>query len=94
MANCLWNAIFTRPIDQVRARPELLAQLAEAFFFQPEPYVRRVIFVATAHRGNQAGAHPLARFGVGLIQRNNPLRPIWAELAGANGRTLFQPHLQ
>jgi pimeloyl-ACP methyl ester carboxylesterase len=90
----LWNAVFTRPIDQVRARPELLAQLAEAFFFQPESYVRRVIFVATAHRGNQAGAHPLARFGVSLIQRNNPLHPIWAELADANDRTLFQPHLR
>jgi pimeloyl-ACP methyl ester carboxylesterase len=90
----LWNAIFTRPIDQVRARPELLAQLAEAFFFQPEPSVRRVIFVATAHRGNQAGAHPLARFGVGLIQRNNPLCPIWAELEDANGEVLFQPHLR
>jgi hypothetical protein len=90
----LWNAIFTRPIDQVCATPELLAQLAETFFFQPEPYVRRVIFVATAHRGNQAGAHPLARFGVGLIQPNNPLRPIWAELEKSNGRTLFQPHLR
>ena len=90
----LWNAIFTRPIDQVRARPALLAQLAEAFFFQPEPFVRRVIFVATAHRGNQAGAHPLARFGVGLTQRNNPLRPIWTELENVNSRTLFQPHLR
>jgi hypothetical protein len=72
----------------------VLAQLAEAFYFQPEPYVQRVIFVATAHRGNQAGAHPLARFGIGLIQRNNPLRPIWAELEDANGPTLFQPHLR
>jgi hypothetical protein len=90
----LWNAIFTRPIDQVCARPELRAQLVEAFFFQREPSVRRAIFVATAHRGNQAGAHPLARFGVGLMQRNNPLRPIWAELEKSNGRTLFQPHLR
>ena len=90
----MWNAIFTRPVDQVRARPELLTQLAEAFFFQPEPYVRRVIFVATAHRGNQMGAHPLARFGVSLIQKNNPFRPIWAELENANGRTLFQPFVR
>jgi len=90
----LWKAVFTRPIDQVQAAPELLSQLAEAFFFQPEPYVRRVIFVATAHRGNQAGAHRLARFGISLIQRNNPLRPIWAELEAANGRTLFQHHFR
>ena len=90
----LWNAIFTCSIDQVHAAPELLSQLAEAFFFEPEPYVRRVIFVATAHRGNQAAAHPLAQFGASLIQRNNPLRPIWAELEAANGQTLFQRHFR
>jgi len=87
----LWNAIFTRPIDQVRASPALRDELAAMFFFQPEPYVRRVIFVATAHRGGKLASQPGVRLGVGLIRLNNPLRRAWAELEAANGPDLFRP---
>ena len=49
----LWNAVFSRPINQVCATPELRTELAEIFRFQPEPYVRRVIFLTTGHRGSR-----------------------------------------
>jgi hypothetical protein len=87
----LWNAIFTRPIDQVRASPELRDELAAMFFFEPEPYIRRVIFLATAHRGGKLATQPGVRLGIELIRRNNPLRRTWAELEAANGPDLFRP---
>jgi len=90
----LWNAVFTQPIDQIRAAPKLQADLAAMFFFQPEPYVRRVIFLTTAHRGGRSARQPGVRLGIELIRRNNPLRPAWAELEAANGRTVFQPSFQ
>ena len=90
----LWNAIFTRPIAEIAATPELRAQLVKTFFFQPEPYVRRVIFVTTGHRGSKLGLQPGLRFTVSLIRRNNPLCPIWAELEATNGQILFQPYVR
>ena len=87
----LWNAIFTRPIDQIQASPNLRAELAETFYYEPEPYIRRTIFVATGHRGGKLARQPGIEFGVDLIRRTNPLRPAWAELRAANGPEVFQP---
>jgi hypothetical protein len=87
----IWNAFFTRPIDQINAAPALRAELAASFFFQPEPYVRRVIFLATGHRGSQRERRPGIRLGAALVRRSNPLQQTWAELEAANGRTIFQP---
>ena len=87
----LWNAIFTRPIDQVHASPALRAELAETLVFEPEPYIRRIIFVTTSHRGGNLARQPGVELGTSLIRRNNPLRPAWAELRAANGPEVFQP---
>ncbi len=87
----LWNAVFARPIDQVHASPALRAELSETFFFGPEPYIGRIIFVSTAHRGGNLARQPGVRLGVNLIRRNNPLRPAWAELRASNDSEAFRP---
>jgi hypothetical protein len=90
----LWNAVFARPIEGVRAAPELRAELGEMFFLEPEPYIRRVIFLTTAHRGSERARRLRLHLGVELIRRSNPLLAAWAELEAANGRALFQPFFQ
>ena len=87
----LWNTVFARPISEVLAPPELRTELAAMFLYQPEPYVRRVIFATTAHRGGKLAAHPGARLGVGLIRRKKPLGPTWDFLQEANSEAVFQP---
>ncbi|MGP0063440.1 MAG: esterase/lipase family protein [Isosphaeraceae bacterium] len=87
----LWDAIFTRPIDQLRAEPSLRAELAETLFFEPEPYIGRTIFVTTSHRGGNLARQPWVDHGADLIRRNNPLRATWAELHAANGPGVFRP---
>jgi hypothetical protein len=64
------------------------------FLFEPEPYIRRVVFLTTAHRGSKPGAHPGVQLGIGLIHKSNPLQPIWAELEAHNGRDIFKPYLR
>ncbi len=90
----LWNAVFARPISEILAPPELRAELAAMFFYQPEPYVRRIIFATTAHRGGKLAAHPKARLGVRLIRGNKPLRSTWNLLQVANSEAVFQPFFQ
>jgi len=89
--DAIWNAVFARPLEQIQARSELRAELADAFFFQPEPYVRRLIFVATGHRGSKLAKQPGVRLGVELIRHNNPLRQVCAELEAVNSPLVFQP---
>ena len=90
----LWNAVFARPMSEIHVPPELRAELAEMFYYQPEPYIRRVIFATTPHRGGKLATHPKARLAVRLIRGNKPLRSTWDLLQEANDETVFQPFFQ
>src|SRR6266404_1541153 len=48
----VWNAIANKPIDQIGLSPERRELLREAVFIKPLPNVRRVVFIATPHRGS------------------------------------------
>ena len=90
----VWNSVFTTSINQLCVTDELRTKLAEIFYFQPEPYVRRVIFLTTAHRGSKHARQLGLRYGAELIRRDNPLRDVWADLKPANGLSVFQPFFQ
>ncbi len=51
--NDYWNLASHLPLEQVHADPETLRKLRETFFFQPNPSIRRVVTIATPHRGSQ-----------------------------------------
>jgi pimeloyl-ACP methyl ester carboxylesterase len=48
----VWNAISYKPFNQVQLSPERRELLRRAVFIKPLPYVRRVVFIATPHRGS------------------------------------------
>ncbi len=48
----LWNAIATVPPEQVRASPRFRDLLRRTMFVKPLPFVRRVVFISTPHRGS------------------------------------------
>ena len=47
-----WETTFTVPPDRLDVSPEARAQLQRSLFFEPLPFVRRVVFIATPHRGS------------------------------------------
>ena len=47
-----WKLVSDRPFDGVRADAEVKQRLQQAFFFQPNPSVRRVVTIGTPHRGS------------------------------------------
>jgi hypothetical protein len=47
-----WDARFKVPFDQAKLNPETRDLLRRAMFVKPLPFVRRVIFIATPHRGS------------------------------------------
>jgi pimeloyl-ACP methyl ester carboxylesterase len=50
--NRFWDNMLSVPFDQVEMKPETRELLREAVFFEPLPFVTRVIFIATPHRGS------------------------------------------
>ena len=48
----LWNAIATKPLDEIDVSAEQRELLRRTMFIEPLPNVRRVIFIATPHRGS------------------------------------------
>lgn len=71
----VWNAIAYKPFDEVRLAPERRDLLRQAVFIKPLPYVRRVVFIATPHRGSFLTEYPVTElvgrflsFPVRLVQ--------------------------
>ena len=61
--NRFWNNVTPLPFDKVDLDPETRDLLARAMFFKPLPFVTRVIFIATPHRGSYMASNFIVKFG-------------------------------
>ncbi len=51
--NDFWATLSDRPFSELEADEELREGLAQTFFFDPNPSIRRVITIGTPHRGSE-----------------------------------------
>ena len=58
-----WDNVTKVPFDKAELDPETRDLLARAMFFKPLPFVTRVIFIATPHRGSYMASNPIVKFG-------------------------------
>ncbi len=78
-----WDAVYSKPFDEVNLRPETRALVREAAFVEPLPFVRRVVFIATPHRGSfLAGPRLVRRLAARLIEFPRDVAALSAEAAG------------
>jgi pimeloyl-ACP methyl ester carboxylesterase len=81
----LWDAVVNVPYPASMLAPLSQARLERALIFRPEPYVRRVVFIATPHGGSPVAAGPLGRLGVALSRPQGNAARIGTELDTAYG---------
>ena len=62
----LWNRFAKTPLDELDLEPEEREFLDDLFFFDPVPYVRRMVFMATPHRGSDLADSFIGRLGIAL----------------------------
>ena len=60
-----WDTVCNVPLEQLKMKPATRALLEQAMFFAPLPNVRRVVFIATPHRGS----FRVTTFIRGLVRR-------------------------
>jgi pimeloyl-ACP methyl ester carboxylesterase len=64
----LWDMDFRRPLDSLDVSPETRDLLRRTRFVKPVPFVRRVIFLATPHRGSELTVGRIASWVRGFIK--------------------------
>ncbi len=48
-----WNIVSDKPVEELQGSEEAKAKLASALFFKPNNSIRRVVTIATPHRGSE-----------------------------------------
>ena len=78
------KAAFSRPIRSLVLSPEDRATLLDAFIWEPEPSVRRVIFIAVPHRGSRFADNMIGNLGRRLVEPPAPFREFYVRVSSAN----------
>ena len=90
----LWQLTSNRPFEELAGDPEDRDLFRRALFFKPRPEVRRVVFIATPHRGSRVDRGHLRRLGVRLVRIQEPLRAAYGRLMDRNGPDFFKERLR
>jgi hypothetical protein len=81
----VWNAVVNVPYPASLLSPESQALLDRALIFRPEPFVRRVVFIATPHGGSPMADGPLGQLGLLVSRPQGNTARIGDELEAAYG---------
>ncbi len=78
-----WHLVSKEPFGRIKAEPEARGELERVFFFDRQPGVRRVVFLATPHHGSNLSRSP-ARLLSKLVRLPSDLMDAAGEVARDN----------
>jgi hypothetical protein len=87
----LWQAVCEQPIDNVTGPDEDRQLLRQAFFYEPVPEVRRVVFVATPHRGSPLASGSIRRLGTRLCGQPSRFLRAFQNVLANDEKNLLTP---
>lgn len=88
----LWRQAARQPFDAVRASEQERMRLARGFFFEPLPFVSRVVFVGTPHRGSALARRLAGRVGSSLVSFGPDANQEYRQLMETNS-DVFKPNV-
>ena len=80
----LWEAISHVPFEQIVLRPELKERVRYNYFFEPLPFVKRVVFIATPHAGSSLASRGVGRIAALTVQQPPETKAIHDEAVTMN----------
>jgi pimeloyl-ACP methyl ester carboxylesterase len=80
----LWNAVSCRPLEELTTTPESYRELASSFYFEPSPWISRVVFLGTPHRGSPWARRPVGRYGAKLVEEPSSMEEMHQQLVHDN----------
>jgi pimeloyl-ACP methyl ester carboxylesterase len=79
-----WRNLSRKTFAETELEPDERAVLERSLFFTPLPFVKRVVFIATPHRGSYLTLERLARWVAGLVRVPNALSQIGYDFVARN----------
>jgi pimeloyl-ACP methyl ester carboxylesterase len=79
-----WHLVSAEPLDQLHAHPTTLQELKRVFFFDQQPYVKRVVFLGTPHHGSKLSPSLPARVLRYFVRLPGNLVNVASDLARSN----------
>lgn len=79
-----WNAAFTVPPEQLKLSPQDRATLQDAFEWQPDRSIHRIIFICTPHKGSSFADNPIGLAGRLLTRPPNEFREFYTRVSKEN----------
>jgi pimeloyl-ACP methyl ester carboxylesterase len=79
-----WQLYTARRFDQIIGPPEVLSQIQRYLYFEHLPFVRRVVFLATPHRGSDFSRNMIGRVGTSFISEPDEISSMLAKLLKNN----------
>jgi hypothetical protein len=83
-----WANVSPEPLDQLELTPETVEILRRSMFYQPLPFVRRVVFISTPHRGSYLTTLSPSRWISRLIRAPVALTQLSYDLLARNQNAL------
>ncbi len=80
----LWRSIANTPLDQLRGSPSTLAEIRQAFEFQANPNIGRIVYIATPHRGSPWASRCIGRVAASLSQAGESEEQAFQEILYSN----------
>ncbi len=80
----VWQLFSGKPFEQIKAPPAIKLALHDSFFFEPQPAIKRVIFIATPHRGSSLARNILGKIGNCLVTPSEEILRIRDEIVADN----------
>ena len=80
----LWRLYSDRPFDDILGPRPVLDELRRYFFFEPLPFVSRVVFLATPHRGSDYSRGVVGRVSSNLISEPDSIHKLLYQLVKDN----------
>lgn len=80
----LWQLNSDRSFEEILGPPEVLGELRRLLFFEPLPFINRVVFLATPHRGSDLSRRVVGRVGANLITDPDHIHKLLSQLVRDN----------
>jgi hypothetical protein len=78
-----WDNVSETPFDEIEISQETRELVGEAMFFERQPFVDRVVFISTPHRGSFLAGNWMGRFASSLFTAPAKLGGVSIDLARA-----------
>jgi pimeloyl-ACP methyl ester carboxylesterase len=90
----LWDLLTDRPTEKLAGPHDARELLQCGLVFKPVPEVRRLIFIATPHRGSRLDCAPVRGITHLVVRSLSPLQQAYTSLLASNGPDAFTPRFR